>query len=122
MFLSFLVWCKRLWGCLYRTSQSSECQICLIFTFRPPHAHVLALFSFFSSQWTGMLDLLEVPLSRGQYGYRRLDGTLSVAAREKAITDFEERPEVMVLLVSLKAAALGVNLVSGRKRIENQCK
>ena len=39
-----------------------------------------------------------------------LDGTMTVPARERAITDFESAEGVLVLLVSLKAAALGVNL------------
>lgn len=37
---------------------------------------------------------------------------MTVAAREKAIADFQELPEVTVLVVSLKAAALGLNLVA----------
>lgn len=53
-----------------------------------------------------------MPLKRGKYQYRRLDGTMSVPMRERAITDFEERHDTMVLLVSLKAAALGVNLTA----------
>ena len=35
---------------------------------------------------------------------------MTVPARERAITDFESAEGVLVLLVSLKAAALGVNL------------
>ncbi|WIA19197.1 hypothetical protein OEZ85_003842 [Tetradesmus obliquus] len=62
------------------------------------------------SQWTGMLDLLEVPLRKAGLGFRRLDGTMTVAARERAIADFESCVEVMALIVSLKAAALGLNL------------
>lgn len=62
------------------------------------------------SQWTSMLDLLEVPFKRAGFHYRRLDGTMTVAARERAITEFESKDDVMVLLVSLKAAALGLNL------------
>ncbi|GLI60468.1 hypothetical protein VaNZ11_002626 [Volvox africanus] len=62
------------------------------------------------SQWTSMLDLLEIPIKKAKIQFRRLDGTMTVASRERAIQDFEFRPEVMVLLVSLKAAALGVNL------------
>lgn len=46
------------------------------------------------SQWTRMLDLLEVPLKDSSIQYRRLDGTMSVAAREKAVKDFNTRPEV----------------------------
>lgn len=46
------------------------------------------------SQWTRMLDLLEVPLQESCIQYRRLDGTMSVAARDKAIKDFNNLPEV----------------------------
>jgi SNF2 family DNA or RNA helicase len=64
------------------------------------------------SQWTSMLDLLEGPLRTRRIEFRRLDGTMSVGQRERAVTDFEASPGVLVLLVSLKAAALGLNLVS----------
>jgi len=36
---------------------------------------------------------------------------MSVAAREKALMDFEEQEEVAVMLMSLKAASVGLNLV-----------
>jgi SNF2 family DNA or RNA helicase len=39
------------------------------------------------------------------------DGTMSVAAREKALMDFEEQEDVAVILMSLKAASVGLNLV-----------
>ncbi|KAJ8497602.1 hypothetical protein OPV22_008154 [Ensete ventricosum] len=64
------------------------------------------------SQWTRMLDLLEVPLKDSCIQYRRLDGTMSVAARERAIKDFNMLPEVTVMIMSLKAASLGLNLVA----------
>lgn len=51
------------------------------------------------SQWTSMLDLLEVPLKRSGFGFRRLDGTMTVAARERAITDFETDVTVVALIV-----------------------
>ncbi|XP_074557589.1 helicase-like transcription factor CHR28 isoform X1 [Curcuma longa] len=63
------------------------------------------------SQWTRMLDLLEVPLRESCIQYRRLDGTMSVANRDKAIKDFNNLPEVTVMIMSLKAASLGLNLV-----------
>jgi hypothetical protein len=46
-----------------------------------------------------MLDLLEVPLRKAGYGFRRLDGTMTVAARERAIADFESSCDVMALIV-----------------------
>lgn len=64
------------------------------------------------SQWTSMLDLIEAPLRREKIEYRRLDGAMTVAARQTAIKDFTEDQYVSVMLVSLKAASLGVNLVS----------
>jgi SNF2 family DNA or RNA helicase len=63
------------------------------------------------SQWTGMLNLLEPALRDEGFAFRRLDGTMSLAAREKALHEFETRHDVRVMLMSLKAAGLGVNLV-----------
>lgn len=64
------------------------------------------------SQWTSMLDLLEVPLRKSCIQYRRLDGTMSVLARDKAVNDFKTLPEVTVMIMSLKAASLGLNMVA----------
>jgi len=46
------------------------------------------------SQWTRMLDLLEACLKNSSIQYRRLDGTMSVSARDKAVKDFNTLPEV----------------------------
>lgn len=62
------------------------------------------------SQWTAMLDLLEPCLKSAGIHFRRLDGTMSLPARERALAEFEEKPDVTVILMSLKAAGLGVNL------------
>ncbi|KAI3409269.1 uncharacterized protein J3R85_019505 [Psidium guajava] len=64
------------------------------------------------SQWTRMLDLLEGRLKESSIQYRRLDGTMSVLARDKAVKDFNTLPEVSVMIMSLKAASLGLNMVS----------
>lgn len=64
------------------------------------------------SQWTRMLDLLEDCLKESSIQYRRLDGTMSVAARDKAVRDFNTLPEVSVMIMSLKAASLGLNMVA----------
>ena len=37
---------------------------------------------------------------------------MSMANRDQAIMDFQEKPNVNILIVSLKAAALGLNLVA----------
>ncbi|KAM1562124.1 hypothetical protein ACFX1Z_005166 [Malus domestica] len=64
------------------------------------------------SQWTRMLDLLEACLKTSSIEYRRLDGTMSVTARDKAVKDFNTLPEVTVMIMSLKAASLGLNMVA----------
>ncbi|OVA10723.1 SNF2-related [Macleaya cordata] len=64
------------------------------------------------SQWTSMLDLLEIPLNQSCMQYRRLDGTMSLALRDKAVKDFNTDPEVTVMLMSLKAGNLGLNMVA----------
>ena len=75
---------------------------------KPPLREKVIIFS----QWTAMLDLIEIPLRKEDIEFRRLDGTMSASAREQAITDFTVDASVSVMLVSLKAASLGVNLVS----------
>ncbi|WOL07214.1 hypothetical protein Cni_G15952 [Canna indica] len=64
------------------------------------------------SQWTSMLDLLELSLNECPIQYRRLDGTMSLMARDKAVKDFNTDPEVTVMLMSLKAGSLGLNMVA----------
>nr|DAD32828.1 TPA_asm: hypothetical protein HUJ06_011679 [Nelumbo nucifera] len=64
------------------------------------------------SQWTRMLDLLEISLKDSFIQYRRLDGTMSLALRDKAVKDFNSDPEVTVMLMSLKAGNLGLNMVA----------
>jgi SNF2 family DNA or RNA helicase len=48
------------------------------------------------SQWTGMLDLLELSLNSNLIQYRRLDGTMSLNSRDKAVKDFNTDPEVPI--------------------------
>ncbi|XP_047328550.1 helicase-like transcription factor CHR28 [Impatiens glandulifera] len=64
------------------------------------------------SQWTRMLDLLETSLKNSSIKYRRLDGTMSVQSRDRAVKDFNTLPEVTVIIMSLKAASLGLNMVA----------
>ncbi|CAM0911077.1 unnamed protein product [Alopecurus aequalis] len=64
------------------------------------------------SQWTGMLDLLELSLNSNLIQYRRLDGTMSLNSRDKAVKEFNTDPEVRVMIMSLKAGNLGLNMVA----------
>ncbi|XP_048535793.1 DNA repair protein RAD5A [Triticum urartu] len=64
------------------------------------------------SQWTAFLDLLEIPLSRHGISFTRLDGTLNLQQREKVIREFSEDKRILVLLMSLKAGGVGINLTA----------
>nr|GEW30504.1 helicase-like transcription factor CHR28 [Tanacetum cinerariifolium] len=64
------------------------------------------------SQWTKMLDLFEACLRDSSIGFRRLDGTMSIPERDKAVKDFNRLPQVSVMIMSLKAASLGLNMVA----------
>ncbi|XP_023770523.2 DNA repair protein RAD5B isoform X1 [Lactuca sativa] len=64
------------------------------------------------SQWTSFLDLLEIPLKRRKIGFLRFDGSLSQKNREKTLKEFNETSDKMVLLMSLKAGGVGLNLTA----------
>ncbi|XP_021767366.1 DNA repair protein RAD5A-like [Chenopodium quinoa] len=64
------------------------------------------------SQWTAFLDLLEIPLTRNNISFLRLDGTLNQQQRERVLKKFSEDSDVMVLLMSLKAGGVGINLTA----------
>ncbi|KAK9072647.1 hypothetical protein SSX86_009082 [Deinandra increscens subsp. villosa] len=64
------------------------------------------------SQWTAFLDLLQIPFSRNNISFVRLDGTLNQQQREKVIKQFSEESDIMVLLMSLKAGGVGINLTA----------
>ncbi|XVF46843.1 hypothetical protein PTKIN_Ptkin03bG0060200 [Pterospermum kingtungense] len=68
--------------------------------------------SILFSQWTAFLDLLQIPLSRNNIPFVRLDGTLNQQQREKVIKQFSEDGKIMVLLMSLKAGGVGINLTA----------
>ncbi|CAH2053537.1 unnamed protein product, partial [Thlaspi arvense] len=64
------------------------------------------------SQWTGMLDLIEGNFVEKGINFRRLDGTMSLLTRDIAVKEFNNDPNVQVILMSLKAGNLGLNMVS----------
>ncbi|XVF28648.1 hypothetical protein REPUB_Repub15cG0048200 [Reevesia pubescens] len=64
------------------------------------------------SQWTSFLDLLEIPLRRRGIGFLRFDGKLVQKQRERVLKEFNETGEKMVLLMSLRAGGVGLNLTA----------
>ncbi|XP_068645752.1 DNA repair protein RAD5B [Aristolochia californica] len=64
------------------------------------------------SQWTSFLDLLQIPLTTMKIGFLRFDGKLGQKQRERVLKEFTEGNEKMVLLMSLKAGGVGLNLTA----------
>ncbi|KAL5366285.1 SNF2 family N-terminal domain-containing protein [Aspergillus floccosus] len=62
------------------------------------------------SQFTSVLDLLEVPLIRRNY--RRYDGSMKMKERQSAIEDFTNVADCTILLMSLRAGNAGLNLTA----------
>ena len=63
------------------------------------------------SQWTSLLDLLECPIYREGWDYRRYDGSMNAGMRGDAVDDFRDpKKDVRIMLVSLKAGNAGLNL------------
>ena len=62
------------------------------------------------SQFVNMLDLVEYRLQRGGIKCLKLLGYLTVEQRDVVIRNFKDDPEVKVLLISLKAGGVALNL------------
>ena len=63
------------------------------------------------SQFTKFLDILELALKREEMQFTRLDGTQSQSQREKVLAAFSSsESKIDVLLISLRAGGVGLNL------------
>jgi superfamily II DNA or RNA helicase len=62
------------------------------------------------SQWTSLLDLVEPHLATAGIGFTRLDG--STVDREGVVTQFQAADGPPVMLLSLKAGGIGLNLTA----------
>ncbi|KDQ63171.1 hypothetical protein JAAARDRAFT_119545 [Jaapia argillacea MUCL 33604] len=74
------------------------------------------------SQFTSFLDLIEVVLQREQLMWFRFDGSMNVKKRSEAVTEFKapsRKPKV--LIVSLKAGGVGLNLTTANHVFMMDC-
>jgi superfamily II DNA or RNA helicase len=62
------------------------------------------------SQWTSLLDLIQKDLDAASITYNRLDG--STRDRQSVVDSFQSDPNVSVLIMSLKAGGVGLNLTA----------
>ncbi|KAK3905707.1 SNF2 family N-terminal domain-containing protein [Staphylotrichum tortipilum] len=65
------------------------------------------------SGWTSHLDLIQIALDSAGITYTRLDGKMTRTARNAAMDAFRDDHSVQVILVSITAGGLGLNLTAG---------
>ncbi|MCJ1316795.1 hypothetical protein MMC15_002116 [Xylographa vitiligo] len=67
------------------------------------------------SGWTAHLDLIQIALEDNGIQYVRLDGKMSRIQRSTSLEVFHTDPEIAVILVSISAGGLGLNLTTASK-------
>ncbi|KAJ5093649.1 hypothetical protein N7456_009510 [Penicillium angulare] len=68
------------------------------------------------SQWTSHLDLIEIALKNNGFDtFTRLDGTMSLPARGKALDAFAKDDSITILLATIGAGGVGLNLTSASR-------
>ncbi len=67
------------------------------------------------SGWTSHLDLIQMALEDNHITFTRLDGKMSRPARGVALDTFRDDASVHVILVSIAAGGLGLNLTTANK-------
>lgn len=67
------------------------------------------------SGWTANLDLIQIALEDNGIKYVRLDGKMSRKNRNASLEAFRDDPTVCVILISITAGGLGLNLTTGSK-------
>ncbi|KAJ3222518.1 hypothetical protein HK099_002226 [Clydaea vesicula] len=74
------------------------------------HEGMKQIKSIVFSQWTQVLDLIQLPLERMGIIYARLDGKMNRIQRNTALDVFKTDDRVLVMLISIKAGGVGLNL------------
>lgn len=67
------------------------------------------------SQFTTFLDLIEPALSRDNISFLRFDGSMPQKQRAAVLSEFASRKRGVVLLLSLRAGGVGLNLAQAKR-------
>jgi SNF2 family DNA or RNA helicase len=68
------------------------------------------------SGWTSHLDLIEIALKdNGLKGFTRIDGTMTLTARNQALDVFAKDNNITILLATIGAGGVGLNLTSASR-------
>ncbi|KIW44355.1 uncharacterized protein PV06_05369 [Exophiala oligosperma] len=69
------------------------------------------------TQFLGLCRILARMCEAEGWGYVNFNGKMTLEAREKAIDKFRDKPEVCIMICSLKAGGIGLNLTMASKVI-----
>ncbi|KAI1777969.1 DNA repair protein rad-5 [Hypoxylon cercidicola] len=67
------------------------------------------------SQFTSFMSLIEPALAKANMRFLRLDGSTSQKARSAILAEFRESPQFTILLISLRAGGVGLNLTQAKR-------
>ncbi|RYP47813.1 hypothetical protein DL769_011279 [Monosporascus sp. CRB-8-3] len=67
------------------------------------------------SQFTSFMSLIEPALAKANMKCLRLDGTLNQKARAAVLNEFRESDKFTILLISLRAGGVGLNLTQAKR-------
>ena len=67
------------------------------------------------SQFTSFMSLIEPALQRSNMKFLRLDGTMAQKARTAVLEEFRQADKFTVLLLSLRAGGVGLNLTTAKR-------
>ena len=67
------------------------------------------------SGWTANLDLIQMALEDNNVKFVRLDGKMGRKNRQNSVDAFRDDPTICVILISIMAGGLGLNLTAGSK-------
>ncbi|RYP05150.1 hypothetical protein DL764_004004 [Monosporascus ibericus] len=67
------------------------------------------------SQFTSFMSLIEPALAKANMKCLRLDGTLTQKARAAVLNEFRESDKFTILLISLRAGGVGLNLTQAKR-------
>lgn len=73
------------------------------------------------SQWTSFLDIIEAIFTEKGIKCVRLEGKMNIKQRDEAVTKLNSDPETRIMLASLHAAGVGVNLTAADTVILTDC-
>ncbi|KAI0183396.1 SNF2 family N-terminal domain-containing protein [Xylaria flabelliformis] len=99
-----------------RSSKTDQLEILVDKHLRDPASKVVIF-----SQWTSFLDIIEALLVEKKIKSVRLEGKMNIKQRDEAVGKLNNDPETRVMLASLHAAGVGVNLTAADTVILTDC-